>query len=69
MRKKIRERILSLIDTLPEKRLGSLVDYAEYLREKEDVFTEDEKIIIRKARKEAVQGKGIEWRKIKKANL
>ena len=69
MRDKIREKILALIDNLPEKKLGSLVDYAEYLREKEDVFTEDEKIIIRKAGKEAVQGKGIEWRKIKKANV
>ncbi|MDI6760122.1 MAG: hypothetical protein QMD05_04790 [Candidatus Brocadiaceae bacterium] len=69
MRKKAIEKILALIDNLPEKKLGSLVDYAEYLREKEDVFTEDEKILIRKARKEAVQGKGVEWRKIKKANV
>lgn len=69
MRNKIREKILALIDNLPEKKLDSLVDYAEYLREREDVFTEDEKIIIRKAKKEAVQGKGIEWRKIKKTNV
>ncbi|MFN3466718.1 MAG: hypothetical protein ACK4WF_03345 [Candidatus Brocadiales bacterium] len=45
------------------------MDYAEYLREKEDIFTEEEKATIRKARKEAVQRKGVGWRKIKRTNV
>ena len=69
MKRRLKTKVLSLIECLPEDKINSVVDYIDYLRDKEGAFTSQEREIIRKARKEASGGKGLNWRKVKRPDV
>jgi hypothetical protein len=69
MKRKLKSKVLSLIEDLPEDKIPSVVDYIGYLMDKEAVFTPQEKAIIRKAHQEAARGKGIDWRRVRRPHV
>ncbi|MBI5789692.1 MAG: hypothetical protein HZA78_12645 [Candidatus Schekmanbacteria bacterium] len=59
-------RIIPLLETLPEKKVHSLMDYINYLIDQQDSFSEEEVTLIKNAQEEALYGKGVNWREIKR---
>ncbi len=62
-------RIVHLLETFPERKIPSLMDYINYLRDQEEGFSAEETALIRAAQQEALQGAGVNWREIKRADV
>lgn len=67
----LKKKAMEAIKKLPEEKIRVALDSIDYLKEKEsfDFFTREERGIIRSSRKDAINGKGIEWRKIRTTNV
>lgn len=72
--KNIQERLKSAIAELTPKKLEQLVDYAEYLKSREDweatlelVNDPSMRKDIDEGRKQSAQGKGRSWREVQKS--
>jgi hypothetical protein len=59
------EKIASMLEEMPEQKAAQVVDYLEFIRWSDDIFREDEIMLIQEARTEAKDGKGTEWRAVR----
>ncbi len=62
-------KIVHLLETFPESKVHSLMDYINYLRDQKDSFSAEEIALVKAAQKEAIKGAGINWREIKRDNV
>lgn len=62
----IREEINKVLDSLPEESLESVLEYARFIQEPEEVEpTEAERKAIAQGREEYAKGEYVAWRDIK----
>ena len=59
------EKIASMLEEMPEQKAAQVVDYLEFIRWSDDIFREDEIMLIQEACTEAKDGKGTEWRAVR----
>jgi len=59
-------KIVHVLETFPEKKVPSLIDYINYLKDQEDSFSPEEIALIKSAQEEAAHGMGVNWREIKR---
>ena len=71
---KVKQRLESAIASLPTKKLEQLLEFAEFLRSREDweatlELTGDPEIFrdVKEGRSQAARGEGRSWRNVKKA--
>ncbi len=62
-------RIVHLLETFPERKARSLMDYINYLRDQEESFSPEEIALIKAAEAEALQGAGVNWREIEQEDV
>jgi hypothetical protein len=65
MKAQTREKIVTLLEGVPEKKAGSIVDFIRFLRWADDAFSEEEIALVLEAKKESRTVRGKSWRSVR----
>ena len=64
-----RQELDKVIKQLPEDKQRIILRFAEWLRDQESEFTEDELNILRRGEKQIRKGDFVWWRDVKRTNI
>ncbi len=65
MKPKTVQKIVELLDNLPERKARNVMEYIQFLHWSDDDFSKEEIDLIQQARKEAKKNKGTPWRDVR----
>lgn len=60
------QKISSLLKGIPEKKVRTLIDFIDFLKWSDETFTKEEDQIIHDGSRESKEGKGVDWRDVRK---